>query len=277
MLCMKKLILLTLILFIQFSFIQKELTWVAIGDSITYLNDHPDETGNRITKGYMTRVTEKLPAIHFINKGYNGWTAVKIATDIEKLGIQKADIYSIFLGTNDWWGSKPLGSFADYENNAGTSTVYGAFRVIINKLRALNSKAEIVLITPMQRVDFVYFNDFKNNAYGSYKAKDGQSLEDFANAIIAIAHYEQISFVDLYHKKGMDHASLVKFKRVKDTTTGEYKNYPYPDFIGIPFDPTNDEYPYPIESINITYDGLHPSDKGYQMIAESLIKIFKKL
>jgi lysophospholipase L1-like esterase len=274
---MKKIILVSLLLIFQFSFTPKELSWVAIGDSITYINDHPDESGNRITKGYMTRVTEKLPHIHYTNKGYNGWTAIKIATDIEKLGIQRADIYSIFLGTNDWWSSKPLGTFADYENHTGTSTVYGAFRVIINKLRALNSKAGIVLITPMQRVDFVYFNNFKNNAYGSYKAKDGQYLEDFANAVNTIAQYEHIAVVDLYHKKGMDHSQLVRFKRLKDPQSGEYKNYPYPNFIGVPFDPARDEYPYPKESINITYDGLHPSDKGYEMIAESLAKILKKI
>jgi lysophospholipase L1-like esterase len=274
---MKKIILLTTILFFQYSFTPKEITWVALGDSITYLNDHPDETGNRITKGYMTRVAEKLPNIHYTNKGYNGWTAVKIATDIETLGIQKADLYTIFLGTNDWWSSKPLGAFADYQNNTGISTVYGAFRVIINKLRSLNNHATIVLITPMQRVDFVYFNDFKNNAYGSYKPKNGQYLEDFANAVSAIAQYEHFEVVDLFHKKGMSHEQLVRFKRLKDTATGEYKNYPYPQFIGLPFDPNKDEYPYPLESINITYDGLHPSDKGYQMIAESLVKIFKKM
>jgi lysophospholipase L1-like esterase len=149
--------------------------------------------------------------------------------------------------------------------------------VIINKLRALNDQATIVLITPMQRVDFVYFNDFKNNAYGSYQPKNGQYLEDFANAVSAIAQYEHFALVDLYHKKGMGHEQLVRFKRLKDSATGEYKNYPYPQFIGLLFDPNKDEYPYPLESINITYDGLHPSDKGYQMIAESLVKIFKKM
>ncbi len=274
---MKKIILLALVLFSQLSLTPKEISWVAIGDSITYLNDHPDETGNRITKGYMTRVTEKLPNIHFINKGFNGWTAVNIATEFDKLGIQRADLYTIFLGTNDWWSSKPLGSFSDYQNNTGSFSVYGAFRIIIDKLRALNDKASIVMITPMQRVDFVYFNNFKNNAYGSYKAKNGQNLEDFAIAVNTISNYEHFQVVDLYHKKGMDHSQLVRFKRLKDSATGEYKNYPYPNFIGLPFDPSKDEYPYPIESMNITYDGLHPSDKGYQTIAESLVKIFKKI
>ena len=274
---MKKIILFTLMIGAQFSFTPKPITWVALGDSITYLNDHQNETGNRITKGYMTLVTEKLKNIQYINKGYNGWTATKIATDIEKLGIQKADIYTVFLGTNDWWGAKPLGTFDDYKNNTGTKTVNGSFRVIVDKLRSLNDQASIVLITPMQRVDFVYINDAKNNAWGSYKEKGGQQLEDFANAIIEIGKYENIKVVDLFHEEGMGHAQLVKFKRLKNPVDGAYKNFKYPDFIGIPFNPNTDEYPYPMKSINITYDGLHPSDKGYKKIAAELINIFKKL
>ncbi len=274
---MKKIILLTILIALQFSFKPKEISWVAIGDSITYLNDHPEEAGNRITKGYLSMVVEKMPNLHFVNKGYSGWTAVNIANNIEKLGIPKADLYSVFLGTNDWWGSKPLGKMEDYENKNGTATVYGAFRVIIDHLRSLNENAKIVLITPMQRVDFVYLHNFKNNAYGSYKSKNGQHLEDFANAIVSIAKKENFPVLDLYHKKGMDHPHLVQFKRLKDSASGNYINYKYPEFIDKPFDPDTDEYPYPKESINITYDGLHPSDKGYHLIASSLIKILKKM
>lgn len=260
-----------------FDFSPKSITWVAIGDSITYLDDHPDETGNRISKGYLDLVTEKFPSIQVTNKGFNGWTAVKIATDFDKLGIPKADVYSIFLGTNDWWGGKPLGTVADYQTNTGTETVHGAFRVIVDNLRSLNPEAKIILITPMQRVDFVYINSYKNNAYGSYREKNGQSLEQFANAIVALAKQEGFPVVDLYHKKGMEHADLVKYKRLKDPTTGEYRNFSYPDFIDIPFDPEKDEYPYPEKSIDVTYDGLHPSDKGYRMIAKELYPIFKEI
>jgi lysophospholipase L1-like esterase len=273
---MKKLVFLfTVVCFIT-SFTKKEITWIAIGDSITYLNDHPNETGNRITKGYMTRVTEKLPHIHFINQGHNGWTSGRIADSIESLGLKKADVYSIFLGTNDWWRGRPLGEFSDYQNNTGNNTVYGSFRIIINKLRDLNKQAKIILITPMQRSDFVYINNPKNNAYGSYKDKNGQWLEQFANAIDSIGDYEHIKVVDLFHKKSMRQKHLVKYKRLKDPKTNTYKNYPYPDFISIPFNPETDEYPYPIDAIDITYDGLHPSDRGYDIIARMLVKVMKK-
>ena len=273
---MKKILLLVTIGLAALAFTHKRITWVAVGDSITYLNDHIDETGNRVSEGYMTRVAKKLPYIHYINQGHNGWTSGGIAKEIENLGIVKADVYSVFLGTNDWWQGRPVGVFSDYKNNTGNNTVYGSFRIIINKLRSLNKDAKIILITPMQRVDFVYINDMKNNAWGSYKQKNGQSLAAFAKAIKSIAVYEHFKVIDLYNKKGMELDQLVKYKRLKDPQTGSYKNYPYPAFIGVPFNPETDEYPYPPEAQDVTFDGLHPSDKGFQIIANSLIKIMEK-
>ena len=272
---MKKIILCVAVICMLTSFSKKEIKWVAIGDSITYLNEHANETGNRITKGYMTRVAEKLPNISYTNQGHNGWTSGNIADAIETLGLQKADVYSIFLGTNDWWQGRPLGTIVDYKNNTGNKTVYGSYRIIINKLRSLNKDAKIILITPMQRVDFVYFGDMKNNAYGSYKDKNGQSLAQFADAVNAIGKYENFKVVDLYNKSGITLENLVKYKRLKNPETGSYKNYSYPSFIDMPFNPATDEYPYPVDAIDMTYDGLHPSDKGYEIIANMLVKIMK--
>lgn len=273
---MKKLLFLITLISIFSSFTPKKIIWVAIGDSITYLNEHPNETGNRITKGYMTRVVERLPHIEYINHGHNGWTSGGIADKIETLNLTKADVYSVFLGTNDWWAGRPLGAFTDYENNKGNSTVYGSFRIIINKLRTLNKDAKIILITPMQRVDFVYIANFKNNAYGSYKDKKGQLLAQFAEAINTIGKYEHFSVVDLYNNRRLTLENLVKYKRLKDPKTSTYKNYAYPNFINIPFNPETDEYPYPPEAANMTYDGLHPSHKGYKVISKMLVKIMKK-
>ncbi len=273
---MKKAILLVVFVCLLFSFRQKQLTWVAIGDSITYLNEHLDETGNRVKKGYLSRVVEQLPNIRYINQGHNGWTSGGIANSIEKLGLVKADIYSVLLGTNDWWHGRPVGVLDDYKNNSGNSTVYGSFRIIVNKLRSLNSTAKIILITPMQRTDFVYLFNQKNNAYGSYKEKNGQLLEQFARAIDSIGRYEHLPVIDLFHKSGMTLKNLVKYKHVKDPGTGAYKNLPYPKFIDIPFNAESDEYPYPVDAIGMTYDGLHPSDKGNSCIAGMLVKLMKK-
>jgi len=267
---MKKLLLLSLIVISSLSLAPKDIQWVAIGDSITYLNDHAEETGGRISKGYMTLINEKYPQVKYTNQGHNGWTSINIADKIESLELKKADVYTVFLGTNDWWQGKPLGTLADYQQNKGSSTVYGAFRIITNKLKQLNKKAKIILITPMQRGDFVYINNFKNNAYGSYKEKNGQTLEQFANAILEIGRLEKIPVVDLYHDKNLTLENMVHFKRVKNPSTGLYQDYTYPEYTSIPFDPETDAYPYPEEAVNMTYDGLHPSDEGYEIIARKL-------
>lgn len=260
---MRKLFFLSGLCFLIGSFTPRQLTWVAIGDSITYLNEHPDETCNRVKKGYLTRVCEKLPGIHYINQGHNGWTSVDIAKHIDELGIPGADIYTVFLGTNDWWQGRSPDSVAR------------AFHVIIDKIRSLNKNARIILLTPIQRADFVYCTDARNNAYGSYREKSGQTLEQIVSAVLAIARAEKLESIDLFHTESLSIKHLVKYKRLKDPKTGVYKNYSYPESINIPFDPATDEYPYPPAAIGKTYDGLHPSDEGNEIIADLLVKIMK--
>ncbi len=224
----------------------------------------------------MTKVTAQYPNIKCINQGHNGWTTVGIAKEIDSLGLTKTDVYSVFLGTNDWWSGLPLGSMNDYKTNTGLKTTYGAYRIIINKIRNLNPAAKVILITPMQRGDFVYLFDAQNNAHGSYKSKNGRDLSQFADAVKKIGNYEHIKVVDLYYNSGITVKNVVQFKRLKDSATGVYRNIQYPDYIGMPFIPGKDEYPYPIDAIGYTYDGLHPSDKGYQVIANMIINAFKK-
>lgn len=274
---MKRFFWLAIVILVCLGSAPRKISWIAIGDSITYLNDHHNETGNRVTKGYMTLITERFPRIQYVNQGHNGWTSINIADKIESIGLVKADVYTVFLGTNDWWQGKPVGTFADYEQNTGSKTVFGAFKIIVSKLRQLNKNAKIILMTPMQRGDFVYINNPKNNAYGSYKPKKEQTLEQVANAIVQIGKAEKLPVVDLYHDSGITLDNIVHFKRLKDPNTGIYRNYPYPDYTSIPFNAESDEYPYPEEASNMTYDGLHPSDKGYEVIADMLARKWKGL
>jgi lysophospholipase L1-like esterase len=273
---MKRVLLITFLCWTLLSCSTDQKKWIALGDSITYLNDHKDETGDRITKGYLTLVTEKLPQIQYVNKGYNGWTAQRISKEIESLGLDEADIHSVFLGTNDWWHGVPLGNLSDYENNTGSDTFYGSYKIIVDKLKMLNNNSKIILITPMQRGDFVYIAKMTNNAHGSYKEKSGQSLAQFADAVVQIANHESFEVIDLYNKSGMTLESIVKFKRLKNPADSVYKNYPYPEYLNIPFNPQTDEYPYPIDAIGTTYDGLHPSDSGYEIIADMMINVLEK-
>ena len=274
---MKKIIPVFILVLLLAGFTHRPLTWVAIGDSITFLNDHPGETKNRITRGYLTDVTEKLAYLHCNNQGRNGWTVQRFARMIDTLNIPVGDIYTVFLGTNDWWHGVPIGAWNDYQNSTGDSTVYGSFRILMNKLRSLNPAAPIVLVTPMPRADFVYIDNYKNNAWGSYKAKEGQTLEQVAAAVIDIARHEHLRFVDLYHDRRLAIPRLVHYKRLKDPQSGTYREYPYPAYTSIPFDPSTDEYPYPEAAMEMTFDGLHPSDRGNAEIARRLTKVLKRV
>ncbi len=274
---MKSTFLAVIVLVLFTSFVPRPLTWIAIGDSITYMNEHPEEAGNRITKGYMTMVTERLPHIRYVNQGHNGWTAGRIAENFDQLNIGKADIYSVFLGTNDWWHGRTLGTMADYIQNTGNETVYGSFRIIIDKLRSLNPGAHFILIAPLQRGDFVYLKNPRNNAWGSYKPnKNGCRLEEFVAAIDSIARHEHIALADLYHDSGITMKNMVKFKLLKDPSTNEPRTYKWPAWKDVPWNPEADVYPYPPEAVGMTYDGLHPSDPGYRAITKVLVKIMKK-
>ncbi|WP_018629490.1 SGNH/GDSL hydrolase family protein [Niabella aurantiaca] len=273
---MKRILLLGIVLLAAYGFSKKELKWVAIGDSITYLNDHLNETGNRVTKGYMSRVTGTLPFVHYINKGYNGWTAGRIAENFDSLYVPRADVYTVFLGTNDWWQGRPIGTLKDYETNSGNQTVFGSFRIIIDKLRTTSRKARIILITPMKRADFVYLFDQRNHAWGSYKARKGQTLARVAAAVVAVGRAGHTEVIDLYNDRELAEKDLVHFKRLKNPHTGAYQDYTYPGFQQIPFNPETDAYPYPAAAVDLTYDGLHPSDKGCRIIADRIVTLLKK-
>lgn len=250
---------------------------MAIGDSITDFDDNPEYTQNRCTRGYMAMVKEQMPWVEYANHGHSGWTCKQMVEHWDELGVEKADVYSVFLGTNDWHRGYPIGSMTDYRNKTGKETILGAYRELVDRIKELNPSATIIVMTPMQRTDFVDINNFKNLMHGGYKENKGQTVAQIVDSLGVMAKSEGFRFVDLYNKSGMTMKNAVHFKRLKDPATGLYKNYKWPEYIGIPFDPEKDRCPYPTDAIDFTYDGLHPSDKGYAVIAKMMVKEMKRL
>ena len=240
---------------------EKRWKWCAIGDSFTYLNDHLDETGYRVTKGYLDRILDRIGYLSLNNIGINGST---IADWISQ-PIPFADIYTVLLGTNDWNAENPLGTQEDFQKRT-RGTILGNFAILLDHIRQANPKAKIVVGNPVERGDFVYLFDYYNNAQGSYMEKNGIELSELASLLLEACRSEGITTVDLNRKSGFNQESVIRFKRVKKD--GIYQNLPYPEYIGLPFDPGADEYPYPPEAASLTYDGLHPTDRGNQIIAD---------
>ena len=251
---------------------ERTIRWCAIGDSFTYLNDHLVETGYRLRRGYLSRILDKLPEypLELINIGINGstfrgWTRQRIP---------EADVYTVLLGTNDWHQGVPMGTEKDLRRRK-RRTILGALGILTDHIRRVSPNAPIIAGNPVERADFVYLLDPFNNARGSYAPENGVWLKDLSREILSAYEALGAETIDLWTLSGFTQDNLVRFKRVR--RNGRPEDLPYPDYIGVPFDPGRDEYPYPPEAVSLTYDGLHPSDEGADILAELFAERFRRV
>ncbi len=236
---------------------------VAIGDSFFYLNEHLDETGFRLTKGTLSRVMEKLSfKADLINIGQNGWRTIDWAERGE--AYPYGDHYIVMLGTNDWGRATPLGTQRDYLFRT-KGTILGSLGIIVERIKKVAPESKIFICNPVERTDCVNIADYYNNFKGSYEPYSGQTIEQIANAIYNFAREEGVISVNTHDKSGITCHNAVKFKRC--FTGNGTIDLPYPNYTTMPFDPACGIYPYPLEAIGTTYDGIHPSDKGSESIA----------
>ena len=248
----------------------QKLEWCALGDSFTYLNDHQDETGFRVKKGYMTRVCERFENLRVRNMGING----SCTGDWIDVPLPEADIYTVLLGTNDWHQGIPLGNGECFDEKR-EGTILGNLGILLSHIRNTSPRAAVLVMNPVERGDFVYILDPTNHAHGSYAPDGGQMLSDIARGICTVCAERGIPMLDLHSRSGFAPETAVKFKRVH-TEEGS-RDLPYPDYVGLPVDYERDEYPYPPEAANLTYDGLHPTDEGNEVIAALLAEEMKSL
>lgn len=104
-----------------------------------------------------------------------------------------ADIVVVFGGTNDFGhGDAPLGDFKDREN----TTFYGACHVLFRKLIEKYLGNQIVVITPLHRVN-------EDNPCGKHKPSKVGTLKDYVKAIREVAEYYSLPVLDLFATSGL--------------------------------------------------------------------------
>ena len=164
--------------------------WCSLGTSISWLNEHT--SSYPITKGYQTRVLEKLGFTNFNNAAVNGGM---IASAVS--AVVYADYYTIEHGINDWGHSTPVGTIQDYINNTKNGTFAATYRQVIDRIFTRNAKARVILCTPRKAYGFDgYLPDHW------YDAKNGIYLQEYADMVRAIAAYESFPVADFFAEAG---------------------------------------------------------------------------
>ena len=159
------------------------LRWLSLGTSITWYNSH---AGGKFEKGYQSWLMEQIKFDGFANRGVSG-----ACLDSTLWCIQDADLYTVEHGINDWGNRVPPGTMADYENNTGNGTFAATYRKVIDKLRATNPKAKIILCTPRKGYGFGgYLPDRCDARQSERDGKPGYFLKDYADLVLDIAEKE---------------------------------------------------------------------------------------
>ena len=164
--------------------------WCSLGTSISWLNEQT--ASYPITKGYQTRVMEKLAFKNFTNKAVNGGV---LQTAISSVVL--ADYYTIEHGINDWGHATPVGTIDDYINNKKNGTFAAIYRQVIDRIFQRNKKARVILCTPRKAYGF---NGFLPDHW--YDPWNGIYLEEYANIIRQIAAYESFPVADFFAEAG---------------------------------------------------------------------------
>ena len=167
--------------------------WCSLGTSISWLNDNTaGYVSVGLTKGYQTRVMEKIKFKYFSNKAVNGGTLSSTTSNVTK-----ADYYTIEHGINDWGHSTPVGTIDDYINDTRNGTFAATYRQVIDRIFLRNSKARVILCTPRKAYGFGgYLPDHW------YDPLNGIYLQDYVDIIRQIAAYESFPVADFFAEAG---------------------------------------------------------------------------
>ena len=145
-----------------------------------------------------------------------------------------ADIIVVFGGTNDYGhGDAPFGEIGDTER----TTFCGSVDHLIRTIRELYPKAQLVVVTPGHRYDD---DTVPPQEKFSKLGLKGKTLEEYADAIVAIAAGHGVPALNLYKKLDID-----------------------------PKKPEDRE--------KYTLDGLHYNDAGHVAVAKCIMEFLKSV
>lgn len=234
-----------------------------LGDSIT------EGVGVQIGERYCDFIGETLN-VYAISYGVNGAQSVNLPEQIQRMYNQNGsavDVIFVFIGTNDFNASIPLGSFFEeytidfptlYDENGNTlatsqrkkrrfcydaTTFCGRLNVAFAELRNLYPTTPVVLLTPLHRA-YACFST--TNIQADELTANGIDLylDSYVDVIRKCADIWSFQLIDLYRESGL----------------------------------------FPLNDVNAqTFfcsdktDRLHPNAQGHKRIAQTIIARFQNI
>lgn len=181
------------------------LTWVSVGDSITAGNNSDATYTSGVAQGYyQDHALPLMPKVvtHY-NRGYGGYTMAIPGAGDTYTGItsvdsqfETADIYTVFLGTNDFSRNVPVGSYAS--STGATNDFYGGMKQLYVDLTGKNMNAIIIFVTPLKRT----LGKNSTIAWDSANTA-GFKLVDYVNAIKDFGSNYGCPVLDLFNESGI--------------------------------------------------------------------------
>lgn len=165
--------------------------------------------GDSITAGgtWQPTVVKKLGLSGYQGFSQSGGTLVDIYQQISGIDAD-CGIITIWIGTNDFGTSKPLGTINDTDVNP--TTFYGCYKYILKYVSTNYPKARIIVITPMMRDDY-YNVSYGTDDFGRSKNGQGLILEDYVNAVINVSKLFSIPVLDMYHNGGINKYNMSEY------------------------------------------------------------------
>ena len=233
-------------------------SWTALGTSITYYDGENLPSwviSSGLTKGYVTRVTERIDFTSVTNKGGNGHYIGQTATGSNANSDGKnaatllpdgsgTDFYTVEYGINDWGMNVPLGTMDDFLRTEGvtlnTKSFYYGYRTLLDRIYEVNPNAIIILCTTRKGHGGNY-NPSPQHWYSPNG--NGVYLEAFADAVIEIAKYMSLPVCDWFNESNTNDTNIDQNSWWHSWNPGR----------------------------------LHPNDRGSQKMANLLVHTFEKV
>lgn len=170
-------------------------TWWVLGDSISTGWGDGAAAGNQFaTKPYHYTIARSRH-IKVQNDAVSGYTISQIYNNkvVSMPSTANApDLITLMAGTNDHGFNTAMGTINDATT---TSTFYGTYKKTVEYLRSQYPLATIGLITPIQRYN-------SGGTDGNVANAAGYTLRQYCDAVVAIANYYSLPYLDWYGNLG---------------------------------------------------------------------------